>query len=124
MTSAVEVAVDTYIRAASERDPGRRAALLEQCFAEDGRLVTSSREIRGRAALAEMFQRFWADPGTVCVRLTSAIDAGATTFRYRAVTERRDGTSFEVFDAGEIDGAGRISLILTFAGPLPDADHG
>jgi hypothetical protein len=123
MTSAVELAIDTYIRAASERDPTRRAALLEQCFAEDGRLVTSGREIRGREALSKMFERFWSDPETVCVRVTSAIDAGATIFRYRAVTERRDGTSLEVFDAGEINAEGRISLILTFAGPLPDADH-
>jgi hypothetical protein len=121
MSSAVEMAVDTYVRAASERDPARRAALLEQCFARDGRLVTGSREIRGRAALAEMFDRFWADPGILGIRLASAIDARGNIFRYRALTERRDGTSLEVFDAGEIDGEGRISLLLTFAGPLPDA---
>jgi hypothetical protein len=37
------------------------------------------------------------------------------------VVERRDGTSLEFFDAGEIDADGRISLLLTFDGPLDDA---
>lgn len=118
MASAVEVAVDTYIRAACERDPAVRAQLLEQCVAVDCRMVTSSREIRGRAALVAMLDRFLADPQVLRIRVTSAIDARGTIFRYHAVAEMRDGTSAEAFDAGEIDASGRISLILTFAGPL------
>jgi hypothetical protein len=118
MPSPVEIAVDTYIRASSERDPAVRAAMLEACFAEDGRMVTRSREIRGRAGLAAALTGFLADPQLLRIRVTSAIDARGTTFRYRAVAERRDGTSVESFDAGEIDGTGRISLLLTFAGPL------
>jgi hypothetical protein len=65
---------------------------------------------------------FLADPRLLRIRVTSAIDARGTTFRYRAVAEFRDGTSAESFDAGEIDGTGRISLILTFAGPLGEID--
>jgi hypothetical protein len=121
MASAVEVAVDTYIRAAKEPDAGVRGQLLEACFAEDGRMVTPGREIRGRAALAEMFTRFYATQQVLRIRLTSAVDARGTIFRYRAVAEMRDGTSAEAFDAGEIDASGRISLILTFAGPLGEA---
>jgi len=121
MASAVKIAVDTYIRAASERDAQARAALLDACFAEDGRMVTRSRELRGRAALAEMFTRFLADPDVLGVRLLSAVDAQGTTFRFRSAVERRDGTLLEAFDAGEIDDNGQISLILTFAGPLADA---
>jgi hypothetical protein len=37
------------------------------------------------------------------------------------VVERRDGLNLEFFDAGEIDATGRISLLLTFAGPLAPA---
>jgi hypothetical protein len=95
--------------------------LLEACFADDGRLVSRSREIRGRAALAEFLTPFLADPDLLRIRVLSVIDAGRTTFRFRSVAERRDGTRFESFDAGEIDGDGRISLILTFAGPLADS---
>jgi hypothetical protein len=122
MPSPVEIAVDTYIRAASERDPVVREKLLEACFASEGRLVATSREIRGRAALAAEIARFHADPEVLRIRLISAIDARGTIFRYRSVVERRDGTSVEFFDAGEIDTTGRISLLLAFAGPLGQAE--
>jgi hypothetical protein len=121
MPNAVAVAVDRYIRAWSERDPAARAALIEACFAADGRVVTRSPEIRGRAALAAAIESFLADPQFLRIRVTSAIDALGTTFRFRGVAERRDGTSAEAFDAGEVDATGRIKLLLTFAGPLGDA---
>ena len=118
MPSAVEVAVDTYIKAWSEPDPAVRATMIEACFAADGRIVTRNREIRGRAALADEMATFIANPQLLRVRVTSAIDARGTTFRFHAVVDRSDGTSLESFDAGEIDASGRISLLLTFAGPL------
>ena len=121
MPSAVDIAVDTYIRACSERDPAARDALLEACWATDGRLVARSREIRGRAALAEFLTKFLADPNLAGIRVTSAVETGRSTFRFRSVADFRDGRAAESFDAGEIDGDGRISLILTFAGPLGDA---
>jgi hypothetical protein len=124
MRSNVEAAVNTYIRAATERDPEARAALIEACFAPDGRLVSRNREIRGRAALADEISRFLADPQLLRVRVVSAIDAGGTTFRFRSVVERRDGANREFFDAGEVDATGRISLLLTFAGPLDGAADG
>ena len=110
--------MDTYIRAASERDLEARAAMLEACFAADGRFVTRSREIRGRAALSEEITRLLADPQFLQIRVVSAIDMGATTFRFRSVVERHDGVTLEFFDAGEVDATGRISLLLAFAGPL------
>lgn len=74
------------------------------------------------AQLASTANRsFLADPRLSRIRVTSAIDARGTTFRYRAVAEFRDGTSLESFDAGESDADGRIALILTFAGPLAEA---
>jgi hypothetical protein len=114
-------AVDTYIRAWSERDPAVRAALIEECFAADGRFVTTGRELCGRAELAEMMTRLLADPRLLRVRLASAIDARGTIFRFRGVAEFRDGTSAENFDAGMLDSEGRISLLLTFGGPLGEA---
>jgi len=118
MSNAVEGAVLTYVRAASERDPAVRGQLLEACFAAEGRIVTRSGEIRGREAVAVMFARVHADPEFERIRLTSAIDAQGTTYRLRSVIERRDGTSLEFFDAGEIDASGKISLVLAFAGDL------
>jgi hypothetical protein len=121
MPSLVEVAVEKYIRASAERDPAVRAQLLEACFAEEGRFVTRSGVIRGRAAVDAMLARSLADPQFVGFRMASVIDAAGTTFRYRSIVERRDGTSLEFFDAGEIDADGRIATMLVFAGPLADA---
>ncbi len=117
MASPVETAVDTYIRIFGEPDPAKRSALIEACFAPDGRIVTRSREIRGHAGVAAMANQFFADPEVLGIRVV-AIDASNTTFRLRALTDLRDGRTLEVNDAGEIDAAGRISLLLTFAGPL------
>ena len=113
-------AVELYIRAATERDPAARAALLEACFAADGRLVTTSREFRGRAEVAAMLERFHAtEPPRI--RITSAVDVRGTIFRFRSAVDRTDGTTLDFFDAGELDADGRIKLIVTFAGPLADA---
>ena len=35
--------------------------MIDACFASDGRMVTRSREIRGRVALAAMLDRFLSD---------------------------------------------------------------
>lgn len=121
MSSPVETAARTYIRAAAERDPAARAQLLEACFADDGRFVTRSGVIRGRAAVDAMLARALADPQLVGFRMTSVVDAIGTTFRYRSVVDRRDGTTIEFFDAGEIDADGKITTLLVFAGPLADA---
>jgi hypothetical protein len=111
-------AVDLYIRAWQERDPVAREALLEQCFAVDGRFVTRSREVRGRAALAELMTSVHADPSLVAIRVVSTVDLVGRTFRFRAVVDRADGSSPEAFEAGELDADGRIALILTFPGAL------
>jgi len=116
--SSPATTVETFIRAWRERDPLQRQQLLEACFASDGRFVTRSREFRGREALAGEMARIHADPRIVNIRLASVIDASGTTFRYRGLVEFEDGTSAEALDAGEIDEAGLISLVLTFAGPL------
>lgn len=121
MATPVEVAVETYVRAAGERDPATRARLLAACFAEDGRLVTRSGVLRGPAAVDAMIARFHADPQLRGFRLASVIDAAGTTFRYRVIVERQDGTLVEGFDAGEIDADGRIATLLVFAGSLADA---
>jgi hypothetical protein len=122
MPSPVEKAVDTFIRAFSEPDPAVRATMMEECFAVDGRFVTRSRAICGRAALLAEMDRLLADPELLRIRVVSAVDARGTTFRYRAVADRRDGTSPESFDAGEINADGQISVLLTFAGPLGAAE--
>ena len=118
MPTAIEMAVETYIKVWGERDPARRATLIEACFAPDGRIVTRGRDIVGRAAFADAVAELQARAPFDRIRLTSAIDAARTTFRFSGVVDYQDGTSAENFDAGEVDATGRITTLLTFAGPL------
>src|SRR5262245_43635318 len=71
--SLVETAVQTYIRAAGERDPAAREKLLDACFADDGRVITRSGVIRGRAGVDAMIARFHADPQMLGFRMASVI---------------------------------------------------
>jgi len=69
-----------------------------------------------------MLTRAHADPQLLRIRLLSVVDASGNIFRFRSLVEKRDGSADEFFDAGEIDGDGKISLILTFSGPLAAVD--
>jgi hypothetical protein len=120
MSNPTEAAARAYIAAWGEPDPEARARLLEACFAVDGRLVTGGDGIRGRAALAAAMDKFFADRPGLRPRLTSAIDTQGRMFRFCGVLEGPDGTVLgENHDAGEVDGDGRIAILLTFNGPLP-----
>lgn len=121
MAEPIEAVVATYIRAWLEPDPALRAELVEACFAPEGRFVTRGGEYRGRSALLALMARVHTDPQLLRIRVISPIDARGTTFRFRAVAHYRDGSSPETMDAGEMDASGRISLVLTFGGALPDA---
>jgi hypothetical protein len=117
MGTTAEEAVDTYIAIATEHDPQKRAEMLATCWAEDGRLVVhGGRTIQGRAALLAMYERVFADPNIVGVRVL-AKDVRGTTFRFRYATDLKDGSAVEAFDAGEVDASGRISTLLVFNGP-------
>jgi hypothetical protein len=47
--------IDTYLAAWTEQDPGRREELIEDVWADDGRLVDPPLAAEGRAAIGEMF---------------------------------------------------------------------
>lgn len=116
MTSA-ETVVDTYIRSVTERDATKRFAMLEQCFTDDARFVTRGSVLIGRDAIAAMIAKFVDDPTSGTIRV-KAIDARGRSFRFAVINERSDGSTLEVFDAGELADDARIKLILTFNGPL------
>jgi hypothetical protein len=118
----VELAARRYIEIWSERDRTARAALLEACFASTGRLVGRGRTLHGRAEVAALIERLLADPRGFTVRVTSVVDAGGTTFRFRSQGGFADGSgAFEALDVGEVDAEGRIAVLYAFTGPLADA---
>ena len=117
MPSATEAAVLTYAAAWAEPDPDKRARMIEECFAADGRIATSGAGICGRAALAAAITEFRADPRGLSVRLAGAIDVQGRKFRISTVVEQRDGAASGFFDAGEVDADGRIAILITFREP-------
>jgi len=123
MAGPIEATIDTYIRAWGERDPARRAALVEACFAEGGRMVGPSPEVNGRAALVALMTRVHAGPPWRRIRLTTVVDVRAPAFRFGGVVEYEDGTTGENFDSGVVDAEGKISLLMTFVDPLRAASE-
>jgi SnoaL-like domain len=118
----VELAAHRYFDAWTEPDRAARAALLEACFAIDGRIVIGEQTIRGRAEVRAAIDALFADPRGLKGRLASVIDAMRGTFRFRAVVEYPDGRPFiELLDAGAVDADGRIAALYTFVGPLAEA---
>lgn len=121
MASPTEIAAQTYAAAWSEPDPAIRARMIDACFAVDGRIVSPGAVIRGRAALAAAITDFRADPRGLTAALASPVDARGPIFRFRSTIAHRDGTTGEFFDTGEVDADGRITVLIAFAGPLPEA---
>src|SRR5688572_1927033 len=101
--SRAAAAARNYAAMWMEPDRARRRALLDECFAADGRLVARNATLRGRDAVSDAMDAFFADPRGLRTRLDSEIDANDTSFRFRAVLELPDGVILEVHDIGEID---------------------
>jgi hypothetical protein len=115
---SVEDTVRTWAAAWSERDPARRAELVEKCFAATGRFVTRANVVIGRVPLAQFMAAMHERTGGLTARINAPIDVQGSLFRVRAVAER-DGVVIGVnWDAGEVDSDGRISTVFTFAEPL------
>jgi hypothetical protein len=117
MSSSTEAAVRTYAAAWDEPDAEKRARMIEDCFAADGRIATSGAGICGRDALAAAISEFRADPRGQTVRIEGAIDVQGRKFRIHTVVEQRDGSKTAFFDAGEVNADGRIAMLITFREP-------
>jgi hypothetical protein len=90
--SLAEIAARRYIAAWMTHGPAERLRLLEQCFADDGRIVLRGTELRGRAALAHAIEQFAADPRRLTARITEDVEAQDPLFRFRAVFDHPEGT--------------------------------
>jgi hypothetical protein len=114
--SRVRSSIEAYVAAWNERDPEARALLIERACADDLRILTPGRCIRGRAGLGALIAEFQKRRPGDRACLASAIEINERTFRYVGVVESEGGAPLENLDAGEHDAEGRILLVLTFAG--------
>lgn len=118
----LQEAVDTYGEAWNESDGQRRLELLERAWAEGGTYTDPTSEVEGRAALAEHIEGFRQQFAGHRIENASAADGHHGWFRFAWRMVGPDGTvGMEGFDVGQVDDDGRISSIVGFFGPFPDA---
>src|SRR5512140_1195128 len=115
----VRSSIEAYVAAWNEHDPEARARLGERACADDFRIITPGRCVRGRAGLEALIAEFQKRRPGDRARLTSAVEIHETTFRYVGVVESEGGAPVENLDTGEHDAEGRILLVLTFPGAAP-----
>jgi hypothetical protein len=117
----VTTTVDTYLAMWNEPEPAKRAALIEQAWARDGRYLDPVLEAEGYAALSDMVAGVHAQfPGHRFNRL-SGVDAHHDQIRFAWELAAEDGTvAVAGIDVGELADDGRLARITGFFGELPE----
>jgi hypothetical protein len=112
--------VAAYCAAWNEPDEGRRTALLEASFSEEGRYQDPMGIAEGRAALVAHIGGFHAGfPGRV-IDQASGVDAlDGAGLRWAWVMRHGDQIELEGMDFAELAPDGRIQRIAGFFGPFP-----
>ncbi len=114
-------AVVTYGAAWNEPDDAKRAALLERAWTDDGVYLDPTGSAEGRDALVTHIGGFQTTMPGHTIDMTSGVDEHDRVFRFAWVMRNAGGDVLEGMDYGELADDGRISRIVGFFGPFPDA---
>jgi hypothetical protein len=114
--------IDTYLAMWNETDPARRADLIRQAWADDGRYVDPLLEAMGHTALGDMVAGVHEQFPGHRFRRTSGIDTHHDQVRFAWELAAPDGAvAVAGVDVGALAPDGRLSAIAGFFGELPDA---
>lgn len=114
--------VATYGSAWNEPDAEKRAALLEQSWADDGVYTDPTATAAGRDALAAHIAGFRElFPGR-SIDQASGVDITDGGLRFAWVMRNGDEVELEGMDFVELAPDGRIKRIAGFFGPFPPLD--
>jgi hypothetical protein len=121
--SDLTTTIDTYLSAWNETDPARRAKLIDQVWATDGRLIDPPLASEGHAGISDHVETFHAQfPGHTFQR-ASSVDAHHDQFRVAWNLMSPDGTvALAGLDVGELAADGRLQRVAGFFGPAPAND--
>ncbi len=109
--------VDTYLAMWNETDPRRRAGLIEQAWAADGRYVDPMLEAEGHRALGEMVTGVQAKFPGHRFRRRSGVDAHHDQLRFAWDLMAPDGAVVVAgLDIGALAADGRLARITGFFG--------
>jgi hypothetical protein len=112
--------VDTYLAMWNETEPARRARLIQQAWAGDGRYVDPAQEARGHAAISEMVAGVQTRYPGHRIRRASGVDVhhDLVRFAWDLVTPQGPVVAAGI-DVGTLDPDGRLRLIAGFFGEVP-----
>jgi hypothetical protein len=119
MADATKTIAD-YGAAWNEEDAGKRKALLEQAWADDGAYCDPVADIRGRDALQALIAQFREQQKGATIELTSGVDQHHDRIRFAwAMKDAGGKTVMEGIDAGRLAADGKIAEIVGFWGAPP-----
>jgi len=122
MTDVVNT-IDTYLSAWNETDPDRRGTLIEQVWAEDGRLIDPPLDAIGHTGISEMAEAMHEHFPGHSFRRVSGVDAHHDQVRFAWELVGPDGAvALTGLDTGELGADGRLLRIAGFFGDLPAAE--
>lgn len=118
----IRQSVEAYVAAWNETDSAARAALIERSCNPEVRLNTmNDPHVRGRAALDSYIVGFQHRRPGARVRITSVVEVRGSAYRVTGVVAGSGSVpDIAATDMGECDDDGRILLVLTFPGLVPE----
>jgi hypothetical protein len=111
--------VAVYGASWNEPDEGKRAALLDDSWADDGVYQDPTGTAEGRAALVAHIGGFHAMFPGRSIDFASGVDVTDAGIRWAWVMRNGDAVELEGMDYAELAPDGRIRRIAGFFGPLP-----
>jgi SnoaL-like domain len=116
----VEATIERWFTALNEPEGSRRAPLVEQTWAVDGRWVDPPFEGEGHSGINEMVETVYQHYPNHRFRRSSGIDTHHDSVRVAWELVSPDGdVVLAGTDVGLLDGDGRLSRVTGFFGPLP-----
>ena len=113
---------DHMLAAWNERDPAKVRGHLDKALAPDVEFIDPSVETHGIDEFEANVHEVKASlPGASYSR-TSGVDSHHRLHRYSWQISRDGEVLLRGFDVTEVDEQGRVTRVLGFFGPLPDAD--
>lgn len=118
--TALEQILLAYAAAWNEADEGKRRALLETSWAENGIYSDPTAQVLGREALVQHLGRLIEHFADQRVLLTSGVDEHHGLIQFTWARVGSDGRSIRSgIDFGEVAADGRLLRMMGFFGPPP-----